>query len=472
MSSQPRPILVLQMQRMGDLVLSFPLCLWLARVYPGHPIWVVAEPSFYNGLIPLSPQVTYFPWTATAQLKKHQYHLIVNLSHRPEAAMLCGMLESEEKIGPLEEANGVRRIRGGWQLYRASIVQNNRHNRFHFADLNALDVIPKSVMKKTRWILPKHKTEHARSRVGVFVGASQPEKRPDIELSAALINALYTRGVHTVLFGGPGEKQLGKAIEQAASGHTVNTCGKLTLAELFKVVKEMDLFITPDTGPMHVAAWAGIPVLNLSMGPVNPWDTGPYQPGHYVLRAAVSCLGCWDCAVDGAYCRPRFHPEKIASLVRRLLSAKDGIRFRTPRLRLFSTARDADGLYDMIAQAGGERDQTLRDQVALFWKAWFAEQLGRGATMDSHTLLHEFTEQYPALTHIWRQQMITLGTFIKKGVAFGSSAPERMFWNNFIPLLRPLTGYLQLTLENSDYSQNAWKKSLHLYAQLADRIFI
>ncbi|MFW5836988.1 MAG: glycosyltransferase family 9 protein, partial [Desulfovibrionaceae bacterium] len=49
-----RPVLVFQMQRLGDLVLSFPLLQWLADRYPGHPLWVAAEERFSKPLLPLS----------------------------------------------------------------------------------------------------------------------------------------------------------------------------------------------------------------------------------------------------------------------------------------------------------------------------------------------------------------------------------------------------------------------------------
>ena len=45
-----KPLLVLQMQRMGDLILTFPLLGWLARHNPGHPVWTVAEPRFFSAL--------------------------------------------------------------------------------------------------------------------------------------------------------------------------------------------------------------------------------------------------------------------------------------------------------------------------------------------------------------------------------------------------------------------------------------
>ena len=54
-----KPILVIQMQRMGDLILSFPLFLWLMRRYPGHPLWVAADPHFFRPLRPVGPAVRY-----------------------------------------------------------------------------------------------------------------------------------------------------------------------------------------------------------------------------------------------------------------------------------------------------------------------------------------------------------------------------------------------------------------------------
>ncbi|MDO9082402.1 MAG: glycosyltransferase family 9 protein, partial [Humidesulfovibrio sp.] len=151
------PILVLQMQRMGDLVLTFPLLLWLSRCYPGHPLHVVAEESFFTPLLPVSPPAAYISWpeAASGALAGQHYRLVVNLSIREEAARLAGRLSSDIKVGPVLGADGALRVRGVWQLYRASLVQNNRHNRFHWADLNALDMIPFSATQNTHFAPPR-----------------------------------------------------------------------------------------------------------------------------------------------------------------------------------------------------------------------------------------------------------------------------------------------------------------------------
>jgi hypothetical protein len=53
-----------------------------------------------------------------------------------------------------------------------------------------------------------------------------------------------------------------------------------------------DLLITPDTGPMHVAAAVGTPIVALFWAAAHPEETGPYGPGHMVLQPQLACAPC------------------------------------------------------------------------------------------------------------------------------------------------------------------------------------
>jgi lipopolysaccharide heptosyltransferase I len=68
--------------------------------------------------------------------------------------------------------------------------------------------------------------------------------------------------------------------------------GETTLKELAALARLADLFITTDTGPMHLAAAAGGRVMAL-FGPTAPWRTGPYGSGHIVIRSGSSCSPCF-----------------------------------------------------------------------------------------------------------------------------------------------------------------------------------
>ncbi|MDP3428767.1 MAG: glycosyltransferase family 9 protein, partial [Desulfomicrobium sp.] len=284
-----KPILVIQMQRMGDLILSFPLFLWLERVFPGHRVWVMAEPAFARPLMRLSPQVRYLDYAHGDELRAEAFHLVINLSHRPESMTLAGSLRSEKLVGGYIR-DGVTRIAGDWQEYRLSLTNNNRHNHFHWADLNALDVVPLQTLAATRWPEPRVMPREVR-QVGLFLGASEPDKRPTAVFWAALVKELERRALVPVLLGGPAEIALCREVQRLAARPVASACGSLGLDRFAMFGQNLAAMITPDTGPMHLAAWSGLMVLNLSMGPVHAFETGPYQPGHVVLRSARDCVG-------------------------------------------------------------------------------------------------------------------------------------------------------------------------------------
>ena len=196
-----KPILVIQMQRMGDLILSFPLFLWLTRQYPGHPLWVMAESRFFEPLQSISPPVRYISYEDRHLVLREKFALVLNLSHRQESQELAGSLDTEELVGGYLR-RGALRVAGAWQEYRASLVHNNRHNRFHWADMNALDVIDPSIMAETHWSAPRFMPSDVR-RIGLFL-ASAVEN--DLRHCLSVGPGAGKRNWLPVLLGGPAER--------------------------------------------------------------------------------------------------------------------------------------------------------------------------------------------------------------------------------------------------------------------------
>ncbi len=453
--SGKKPILILQMQRMGDLILSYPLMLWLARRYPGHPLFVAAEESFYKPLMNISPAVTYFPWTGTHVLKKYDYELIINLSIQEKAALLAFELSAEKKLGPVQSEDGSRFVHGDWQLYRASLVRNNLYNRFHWAELNALDVIPRKDIAATKFDVPRTLPPTV-NKVGLFLGASEAAKRPTPQFWADLILQLQGRGLRSVLFGGPAEKKLGAEVMRLAKAPALNLCGTLGLDEFGAVGQTLALFITPDTGPMHLAAWTGLKCLNLSMGNVNPWETGPYSPGHFILRAEMECAkGCWECSRDRLYCHDPFEPKRIAVLAARMV-AGDGpaklAKMNLPGLSLYGTGKKL-GLYHIKRLDTAQPDEERL--ASRFWQGFFGYRFGSWGEDLAREAWSGLADASPQsaeslLAHIpAMSRQFSHG--LKKGVLLDES-----FWADSPPLFRPLTGFAQMSLENGDYSRPAW----------------
>ena len=471
------PVLVLQMQRMGDLVLSFPLLLWLGRCYPGRQLHVVAEEGFFTPLLPVSPPAAYITWAeaASGALHGQDYRLVVNLSIREEAARLAGQLTADIKIGPVRGPDGALRVRGAWQLYRASLVRNNRHNRFHWADLNALDIIPFSATQNTHFAPPREPTGQEAKSVGVFVGASEPGKRPDAAFYAGLLRELLDRGLLPVLLGGPDDIPVAQGIRALFDHPALDLVGRLSLAELVSAGSTLGLLITPDTGPMHVAAWTGLKTLNLSVGNVNPWDTGPYQPGHLVLRANASCArGCWACSRSGGQCRQGLTPRRVAALAATILRgpAERLERMQMPGLTLYGTERTPEGLFGLrrLGLPGGRGVSGAPgagDLAGEFWRAFFLWRLSGAPPGPVRVAWEALAAAQPRLGKSLRRSLPALGSRAARLAAGMSVIQPHSLLAATPPFWRPLAGYLEAALENEDATEESTSRCLEHLTALA-----
>jgi lipopolysaccharide heptosyltransferase I len=133
---------------------------------------------------------------------------------------------------------------------------------------------------RTKWVslLPGGRWNNKRWPVQNFIElAGRLDAIPDIKL---------------VVLGSADERPLGEVIAAAARGRCLNLAGATSLDEMIEWIRLSRLVITNDTGPMHVAAALGRPVIAL-FGPTNPWNTGPYRQLDNVLQ--TTSLGCVPC---------------------------------------------------------------------------------------------------------------------------------------------------------------------------------
>ena len=492
------PTVLIQVQRMGDLILSFPLMALLRALEPDRPLWVVAEPLFFNELMPFTPSdVVYMGPDMAGPLSMTPVHRLINLSHRPEALTLAGQIPAQSRIGLFARGQTLH-IRGRWQLYRQSLVHNNRHNRFHWADLHLLDLVDPIGLDQAAWPAPR--AVGTQGRIGLFVGASEAEKRPDPAFWGELAHRLFRRGLNPVFLGGPTDKQMAHEALCASGlpGHS-NLAGRFSLGGLAAFFSTLDLVVSPDTGPMHLCVRAGIPLLNLSMGPVNAWETGPASPGHHLVRPSRSCTGCWQCPSNTA-CRRAFVPGRIAGLVQGLLRRDPLERLHLPGLELCRTARHG-GLFTLTAPDGGPCRENARELLDAFWQAWFLEALGPGeegscgprrlvlpdpalarrARAEELARARDLLDETPhrfarsgevtrgsSLLRLLARATTRLNSRLARHLRQGGAPLPESFWHEVPPLLRPLSGYVHLLLQNGEYGRPAWEDALSLTARLGE----
>src|SRR5688572_10102046 len=97
--------------------------------------------------------------------------------------------------------------------------------------------------------------------------------------------------IHFAIIGGESDRNLGRAIAEAVPDRCVDLTGRTSLSEMVEWLRRCELIVTNDTGPMHVAAALGKPVVAI-FGPTESRRTGPYGQVNGVLRFALPCAPC------------------------------------------------------------------------------------------------------------------------------------------------------------------------------------
>lgn len=462
------PVLAIQARRLGDLILSFSLFARLRARYPQSPLWICAEPQFYRELAPFLPQARFFPPASLPELAKGEYAALINLSSRKDAASCAGAAKAPVKFG-LEMDGQHMRARGFWQLYRLALTHNNRHNTFHWADLDRLDFdssLPAAP-------LPVKKPAPAgKGIVGLFVGASEDAKRPDAFFWSRLARSLASQGFKPLLLGGKAEIPLGRQIaEHCGPGH-VNLCGKYSLAQLAAAMQSLDLCISPDTGPMHLANLLGTPVLNLSMGNVSAAETGPASPGQWVLRAAMSCVGCWRCQRPKLYCKGLFNPQAVARLAGAIIKGEDDSSIaeaRPPGLELLRTGRDALGLATLEPLAPNPLAASANMALDAFWRAAFLSFAFAGHEKGLAAEAAKLKREQPKISATLREQLGHMLAAFARACRLGQSLPEN-YWKRQPRYFSLYAGHAQMSLQNSDYSSQRWMRVMERTEKLRNAL--
>jgi heptosyltransferase-2 len=163
----------------------------------------------------------------------------------------------------------------------------------------------------------------ARDRlVGVNPGATYgTAKRWLPDRFAELCDRLCrTCDARIVIFGAPGEKEVADRIGRLMQYPALNLCGKTNLREAMAVIELCRLFVTNDSGLMHVAAALDIPLVSV-FGSTNPVTTGPSSSKSHVVRVPVPCSPCLkpECPTDHR-CMKEISVDMVFSVVKEMLA--------------------------------------------------------------------------------------------------------------------------------------------------------
>jgi lipopolysaccharide heptosyltransferase II len=314
-------ILIRATNWIGDAVLTTPAITAIQQTFPGARITVLAKPPVAELFLgnPYIHEVLIYQNRGRHQgvlgklrlimdLRKKHFDLAILLQNAFEAALLTFLSGIPQRYGYATDGRA-------WLLTCPVPVQKaarEKHQRDYYLELliplgaavrsKSLVFVVSPDEEKEAWDrLKQNHIQRSDLIVGVNPGSTYgTAKRWAPERFAELMERLTAElGAKVLIFGGPEETVLAKEIFDRMKQKPILFTGQTSIRQLTALIKQCRLFVTNDTGPMHVANALGVPIVAI-FGSTNPKTTSPAQSGFRLVRKGVSCSPCLlrTCPID------------------------------------------------------------------------------------------------------------------------------------------------------------------------------
>jgi heptosyltransferase-2 len=348
-------ILVRAPNWVGDAVMAIPALEAIRHARAGSQICLLARPAvaelfsgqpFANRILPYDFRGRHAGWLGreklASELRKEKFDTAVLLQNAFDAAWLAWRAGIPERIGYARDARGLLLTKAIRVPQEGEIPKHESH--YYLELLHRAGWIEKpSAIAPVRL----HVTADARAaadtvlrnagatqnawRVAIAPGASYgAAKCWPAERFALLADRLISECAADVLFfGTPGEKEIAARIRSNMKGRAISLVGETSMRDLAAIFASCSLFIGNDSGAMHVAAAAGLPVVGI-FGSTDPEGTAPLTEQFTLIREPVSCSPCFlrRCPVDHR-CMTRIAVDSVFAAAARLKNVSKNLSSRS-----------------------------------------------------------------------------------------------------------------------------------------------
>ena len=358
----PDRILIIKLSAIGDLVHALPFLEVLKKRFPHARIdWLVEEDAYQvikghpainhvivsgrkawqrrllNGkeFLPAMKEISNF----IRDVRRYKYDLVIDLQGLLKSGILVCLSKGRQKIG----MTGSREGAGIFLNVPPFPVDYNQHAlkrylsvaRYLGCDISSWkgDIpVFESDKRAVRRLLDKHRLLK-RPIIAINPMARWETKLWEPDRFADLADRIRDNLSCDIIFTGSGnDKKVIKEISGMMKERPVNLAGKTSLKELACLYSISGALVTTDTGPMHIAAAMGCPVIAL-FGPTDPLRTGPYGRSHRVVRADLECSPCFKKSCSHKNCMKDITVEMVFEAVKDTL-VKNGNRGAEDILRM------------------------------------------------------------------------------------------------------------------------------------------
>ena len=323
-------ILIIKLSAIGDVVQTLPALEAIKKTFPhGKITWLVEEAA--SGILEGHPLIdellvsrrkawfrmlkkpgTFFSGFAhlarfLRSLRRTQYDIAIDFQGLLKSGVLIGLARAKRKIG-FDRTREFSYLFLNERLPAYDIEKHALERYLGVARyLGAESPAPICTLSL------EHERQHMQQRVAALKLEGRPlfvinpvarwktKLWPERKFSDLADRLIREKQAVVIFTGGPDDRVVIDRIRSMMQEQALNWAGETTLKELAALVSLADLFITTDSGPMHLAAAVGAKVLAL-FGPTAPWRTGPHGEEHIVLRTGIECSPCFQRSCENVRC--------------------------------------------------------------------------------------------------------------------------------------------------------------------------
>ncbi len=271
-------------------------------------------------------------WRLAAELRRDQYNCAILLQNAFDAALLAWLARIPRRIGYARDGRGFLLTDAVALPGRDDIPQ---HQQFYYLELlrraGLINGLPESAdirlasasraaaAGRDQW---RRRGLPARRWIGLSPGAAfGGAKRWLPERFAETASKLSSDlDADVAVFGSQAEGELCELVAHQVGSRAYNLAGRTTLAEFIDLAATCSLYLTNDSGPMHVATALGVPTIAV-FGATDEHATGPSGSWARVVRQPVDCSPCLlrECPIDHR-CMTRVDTARVVEIARAVLS--------------------------------------------------------------------------------------------------------------------------------------------------------
>ncbi len=356
---RPRRILVIRVDLIGDLIMSLTAIRLLKQTYPEAEIDLIAVPASakvvandanLSTIFPYDPNLWRRPgallrwqnwrdlFALRQRLHRRKYDLAVNL-FGPWASALLLLSGAQRRLGfSHENYPGFLTDTLTGQHWDANDHKHEVDYCLELAQAAGATVTLESrvphlavdaqAREQVDVLLWQEGVQENSTLIACHVSSNNGQsKRWPVPHWATLIDRLLSENaVHVVLTGALNDIPLIEEIIRRCNARPLNLAGKTSLLQLAALYQRADLLVTGDSGPMHLAAAVGTPLLAIH-GPTDPALSGPVSPTATILQSDIWCSPCYnakgpaDCRFHTTQCMKDITPTQVYEEVRKKVEA-------------------------------------------------------------------------------------------------------------------------------------------------------